>query len=275
MPNWFLFADLQKPDYESFYLPMHVVLKESSTTTKVRAVFDASAKSSSGFSLNDTLLVGPTVHSSLVDVLLRFRHHRYALTTDVSKMYRAIKLTQSDRDYHRFVWRRNRTESLMDYRMTRLTFGVSASSFASEHGSKAECHGFRPPIPLSNLKVYEAFYVDDGLTGADSITEAIHLQKQLQELFHKGGFVLRKWNSNEPEVLNHLPAELKESQSVQTIAEDHYTKTLGIEWNSVTDNFRITVAELDHRDVVTKRMLISDISKTFDILGWFSQQLSK
>ena len=89
-------ADLQKPDYESFYLPMHVVLKESSTTTKVSAVFDASAKSSSGFSLNDTLLVGPTVHSSLVDVLLRFRHHHYALTTDVSKMYRAIKLTRSD-----------------------------------------------------------------------------------------------------------------------------------------------------------------------------------
>ena len=108
-------ADLQKPDYESFYLPMHVVLKELSTTTKVHAVFDTSAKSSLGFFLNDNLLVGPTVHSSLVDVLLGFRHHRYTLTTDVSKMYRAIKLTQSDRDYHRFVWRRNRTESLMDY----------------------------------------------------------------------------------------------------------------------------------------------------------------
>ena len=78
-------ADLQKPDYELFYLPMHVVLKESSTTSKVRTAFHASAKSSSGFSLNDTLLDGPTVHSSLVDVLLRFRHHRYVLTTDVPR----------------------------------------------------------------------------------------------------------------------------------------------------------------------------------------------
>ena len=57
-------------------LPMHAVRKESSTTTKVRAVFDASAASSSGVSLNDLLMVGPTVHSSLTDVLIRFRLHR-------------------------------------------------------------------------------------------------------------------------------------------------------------------------------------------------------
>ncbi len=235
--------DMQKPDNETLYLPMHVVVKESSTTTKIRAVFDASAKSSTGFSLNDTLLVGPTLHSSLVDVLLRFRHHRYALTTDVSKMYRAIKLTPRDRDYHRFGWRRNHTEPLMEYRMTRLTFGVSASSFAANMAVKQNALDFALQYPIATQKVHEAFYVDDGLTGADTIPEAIDLQGQLQESFFKGGFTLRKWNSNKSVILDHLPTELKESQSIQTIAEDdQYTKTLGIEWNSVADNFRITVA---------------------------------
>jgi len=99
-------VDLGKPPSETFYLPMHAVRKEHSTTTKVRVVFDASAKSSSGISLNDTLLVGPTIHPSLTDVLLRFRSHRIALTADVSKMYRAIELAPSDRDLHRFVWRK-------------------------------------------------------------------------------------------------------------------------------------------------------------------------
>ena len=80
-------TDLHKPTEQVFYLPMHAVRKESSTTTKIRAVFDASAKSSSGVSLNDTLLVGPTVHPPLIDVLIRFRLHRVALTADVSKMY--------------------------------------------------------------------------------------------------------------------------------------------------------------------------------------------
>ena len=93
--------ELKKPTSEVFYLPMHAVYKESSSTTKVRAVFDASASSSSGISLNDKLLVGPTVHSSIVDVLIRFRLHRIALTTDVSRMYRMILLEESDKDLHR------------------------------------------------------------------------------------------------------------------------------------------------------------------------------
>ena len=102
---------------------MHTVRKEDSTTTKLRVVFDASAKSSTGVSLNDCLLVRPTVHPSLVDVLLHFRTRRVALTTDVSKMYRAIELTPSDKDLYRFVWRNDHQANLLDYRMTHVTFG--------------------------------------------------------------------------------------------------------------------------------------------------------
>ena len=58
-------------------------------------MFHTSVKSSSGVSLKDLILVGPSVHPSLTDVLLRFRL-RVALTTDVSLMYPAIELTESD-----------------------------------------------------------------------------------------------------------------------------------------------------------------------------------
>lgn len=112
-------ADLEKSPRHVFYLPMHAVRKESSTTTKVRAVFDASANSSTGISLNDTLMVGPMVHPSLIDVLLRFWRHRIALITDVSRMYRAVELTDTDKDLHRFVWRNSPDETLLDYRMMR------------------------------------------------------------------------------------------------------------------------------------------------------------
>ena len=71
-------ADLNKPESEVYYLLIHVVRKEASSTTRVRAVFDASARSSPWFALNDIFLVGPTIHPSLIDIHLRFRSHRVA-----------------------------------------------------------------------------------------------------------------------------------------------------------------------------------------------------
>ena len=238
---------------------MHAVRKESSTTTKVRAVFDASAKSSSGISLNDMLLVGPTVHSSLVDVLLRFRMHRVALTTDVSRMYRAVLLAPSDRDLHRFGWRSSPSRNLQDYRMTRLTFGVSASSFAANMSVKQNSLDFAMECPLAAKTVEESFYVDDGLMGADSLEGAIKLQEELQDLFGRGGFLLRKWNSNNLDVLQHIPPELRDSKPTQDISDSgRYTKALGIEWNVESDCLRLTVAGFCPLEDVTKRALVSD-----------------
>ena len=170
--------DLEKSTPEVFYLPMHAVYKASSTTTKVRAVFDGSATSSTGVSLNDTLLVGPTVHASLTDVLLRFRLYRIALTTDVSQMYRCVLLDEVDKDLHRFVWRNDPSQPLIDFRMTRLTFGIAASSFAANMAMKQNAIDLGAEFPLADKMVNEAFYVDDGLAGADSVDEAVNLQKQ-------------------------------------------------------------------------------------------------
>ena len=269
-------ADLNKPPENVFYLPMHAVRKESSTTTKIRAVFDASAKSSTGTSLNDTLLVGPTIHPPLVDVLLRFRLHRVALTADVSRMYRAVMLTESDRDFHRFVWRQNPNEPLQDYRMTRVTFGVSASSFAANMSVKQNALNFTLQYPLAAKIVEDSFYVDDTLTGADSIKEAVERQTQLQGLFSQAGFLLRKWNSSESSVLQHIPPDLLDSNSTYIVSDpEEYTKTLGLEWNTSMDHFRLTVADFPPLEKVTKRLLVSDIAKTFDVLGWFAPTLVK
>ena len=271
-------ADLQKPPKEVFYLPMHAVRKEHSTTTKVRAVFDASAKSSTGISLNDTLLVGPTVHPPLLDVLLKFRTHRVALTTDVSKMYRAVNLALSDRDLHRFVWRKSHNDPLVDYRMTRVTFGVSASSFAANMAVQQNALDFAMEYPQAAKVVAESFYVDDGLTGADSEQEAIELQKQLQTLFSQGGFLLRKWNSSESNILKHLPSDLKDCPSDRMLPQSgEYSKTLGIEWNTNMDHFRLTIVDstplTDNGS--TKRALVSDIAKMYDVFGWFSPSTIK
>ena len=94
-------------------------------------------------------MVGPTVHPTLIDVLLRFRVHRVAITADISKMYRAVQLTPSDQDYHRFVWRSDCSRPLIDYRMTRITFGVSASSFAANMSVKQNAADYKIHYPLA------------------------------------------------------------------------------------------------------------------------------
>ena len=98
-----------------------------------------------------------------------------------------------------------------------------------------------------------SFYVDDALTGADSVDEAIALQQQFQELFKHAGFTLRKWNSSNPSVLQHIPDELKDTQ-VQCSLPDYceYTKTLGVEWNTVVDHFRLAFSVSLQINNVTK-----------------------
>lgn len=106
--------------------------------------------------------------------------------------------------------------------------------------------------PQAARVVERFFHVDDGLTGDDSIEKAIQLKKQLQELLFWGGFLLQKWNSSEAAVLQHITPELRDSQSLHAIPDpDEYNKTLGIQWNSSLDHFRLTVAEFPETEILT------------------------
>ncbi|XP_055527031.1 uncharacterized protein LOC129719664 [Wyeomyia smithii] len=97
-----------------YYMPHHCVLRPGSSSTKLRVVFDASAKSSSGKSLNDLLMIGPSVQDSLFDIVLRFRFYRYAFTADVQKMYRMILVDERDTSFQRILWRDDKTKKLKE-----------------------------------------------------------------------------------------------------------------------------------------------------------------
>ncbi len=191
--------------------------------------------------------------------------HRIALIADVSRMYRAIELISEDKDLHRFVWRSSPEEVLKDYRMTRITFGVSASSFIANMCVKKNASDYALEFPLASQAVKDSF---DGLTGADTIEMATQLQQQLQKLFDKSCF----GNG----ILQDIAPELLAQQPLHTLTEstlterDEYTKTLGIEWDARLDQFRLIVAKLSHQMVLTKRILTSDIAKIFDVLGWIA-----
>ena len=227
-----------QPPINSFYLPMHAVFKDSSSSTKLRVVFDGSAASTSGLSLNQALLVGPTIQATLSNTLLKFRCYPIALNADISKMYREVKLATEDKDLHRFVWREEPSDAIKDFRMTRVTFGVSASPFLAVRTLQqtAEDHG--EGYPKATQHITSSFYVDDFLGGADTKEEAITLFHQLRNILQKGGFQLRKWRSSSSEVLQHIPKDLLETDPLKlstSLNHQTHSKALGLLWDSTHD----------------------------------------
>ena len=86
------------------YLPHHAVVRRDKSTTKVRVVYDASAKSANGPSLNDCLLKGPKFNQLIFDLLVRFRSYQIALTADLEKVFLMVMVEESDRNVLRFLW---------------------------------------------------------------------------------------------------------------------------------------------------------------------------
>ncbi|XP_071874189.1 uncharacterized protein [Bombus fervidus] len=186
-----------------YYLPHHGVIKDSNTSTKLRIVFDGSAPSTTGVSLNDTLYTGPKLHEDLFNILLRFRPHQYVLTGDVEKMYRQFLVRPEDRTYQKILWRNSNGE-VETYQINTVTFGLSAAPYLAIRCLKqlADDEGHRFPRASSVLQ--RDFYVDDALTGADTICEALSIRTELIELLQLAGLKIRKWASNNQELLNGL-----------------------------------------------------------------------
>ena len=78
------------------YLPHHAIVRSDKDTTKLRIVYDASAKTDSNPSLNDCLLVGPKFNQKIIDILMRFRSYQIALTADIEKAFLMISVEEGD-----------------------------------------------------------------------------------------------------------------------------------------------------------------------------------
>lgn len=99
------------------------MFRESTTTTKLRVVFDASAKTASGVSLNDTLMVGANLQDNIIDIILRFRLSAIAIAADLQKTYQQILVNREDRDFQRILWRFSPNDSIEEFRLNTVTYG--------------------------------------------------------------------------------------------------------------------------------------------------------
>eukprot|EP00112_Aurelia_sp_Birch-Aquarium-sp1_P000095 Seg1007.4 transcript_id=Seg1007.4/GoldUCD/mRNA.D3Y31 product="hypothetical protein" protein_id=Seg1007.4/GoldUCD/D3Y31 len=124
----------EQPDGQRIsYLPHHGVIRKEAETTKLRIVYDASAKQRKyDKSLNDCLHIGPPLQPMLYDILLRFRMFPVAILGDVEKAFLQIEVNKEDRDAMRFLWVKDIHQELpeiCELRSTRVIFGSGPSPF--------------------------------------------------------------------------------------------------------------------------------------------------
>lgn len=248
-----------------YYLPHHGVLKESRTTTKLRVVFNASAGTTSGLSLNDVLKVGPILQNDLFAIVIKFRKHNVVMVADIQKMYRQVMVDPRDREYQKILWRENPSETLKCYRLNTVTYGTAPASFLAVRSLQQAASDYEGLYPQAADIIQNDFYMDDLLTGAQSLEDAVRLKCEITKILNAACFPLQKWRSNENSFFNNTEPENHDTYFISD-SDTNNIKTLGLIWNPTDDSFRYSL-QIDYSRPITKRTMLSAISKLFDPLG--------
>lgn len=265
-----IFEDGYDDNSDTCYLPHHAVLKEASTSTRLRVVFDESCKTDSGVSLNDILLKGPVLQDDLLFILTRFRTHNYVLSADITKMYRQFWVTNEHLRFQRILWREDSSEPIKIFQLNTITYGTVPASFLATRCLVKLAETVRNTKPDVYAAIVRDFYMDDFLGGAETLEAAIQLRDGLIEVLRAAGLELRKWTSNKIDLISDLPKNSNDNKTITILEIDSLvTKILGLFWNSSTDALQYKIHEMHSEDInqITKREMLGRIACLFDPLG--------
>ena len=260
----------EKQPESKWYLPHFTILKPNKATTKIRIVFDASARYE-GTSLNDMIYSGPKLQRELFDVLLRFRCHPVAVVCDIAEMYLRIQIPEADRAYHRFLWRRcNQDKDPEEYEFNQVVFGITSSPFQAQFVIQKHAQLHKSEYPMASETALKSTYMDDSMDSVQDVQKGIQLYHELAALWNKAGMHARKWLSNSPEVLSVIPEEDRASEIDLDNGELPTVKTLGILWRAKEDIFSFHSSPPEDSQIITKRSFLRTIATLFDPLGFLA-----
>ena len=189
----------EESNERKFYIPHKPVIKKSAETTKVRVVFDASAKETDDApSLNDLLETGPALQNLLWDILIRNRFKPVALSADLRQAFLQVRIRESDRDVLQFHWIDEQDPSkVVVYRFTRAPFGLNQSPFLLGGTLGQHLTSLEGEYPEVVAEIKESLYVDDVLSGGSTVEQVQTLKSSAVAIFDRADFTLHKWHSTE------------------------------------------------------------------------------
>ena len=148
--------------------------------------------------MNECLYKGPQLTPLVFDILLRFRAQVIALTADIEKAFHQISVDNDDRDYLRFLWLDNifsDQPTITRNRFARVIFGVTSSPFCLNSTIRKHVNQYSDDPEFVN-KALKSFFVDDFISGGESVEKAFELFIKLRNRFKERHFNLRKWKTN-------------------------------------------------------------------------------
>ncbi|XP_028160091.1 uncharacterized protein LOC114352628 isoform X3 [Ostrinia furnacalis] len=233
-----------------YFLPHHGVFRESSTTTKLRVVFDASCATTSDKSLNDLQFIGPRLQNDIFSILLRFRQYYWVASADVEKMFRQTLIHEDQRNLQLILWRESSSDPIDVYRLNTVTYGTASAPYLSMRCLQQvaqECDDEK----ISRI-IKEDFYVDDLITGCDDPAELINICEKISQILRQYCYPLRKWTFNCDVTSTNSSKEL-------AIGEHTQTKTLGLGWHNKNDllHFTSELGKNCDNTQLTKRKMLS------------------
>lgn len=183
-----------EPVGREFYIPHKPVIRESAESTKLRIVFDASAKANEKSpSLNDCLETGSALQNLLWDVLVRNRLKPIALAGDLKQAFLQVRIRRENRDALRFHWLKNKATSEVEVlRFTRALFGLVQSPFLLGGTLQQHVESQREKYPKEVEEILQSLYVDDVITGGKTVPEVRTLKETAVAVFGEAQFELHK-----------------------------------------------------------------------------------
>ncbi|XP_062714275.1 uncharacterized protein LOC134291033 [Aedes albopictus] len=264
--------------HRTWYLPLGVVTNPRKPG-KVRIIWDAAAKAS-GVSLNDVLLKGPDLLTSLPGVLCRFRQREVAIAGDIREMYHQLKIRKEDCQAQRFLYRSDPSQKPDVFVMDVATFGSTCSPCSANFVKNKNALEWKEEYPEASAAVIENHYVDDYLDSRDTEQDLAILASDVRQIQAEAGFELRNWRSNSRKVLQSLGEDsaipMKEFNADK---ESQVERVLGMAWLPAEDVFVYYVKLPDDTErsgsckVITKRSILRFVMSVFDPLGLISNLL--
>ena len=151
-----------------------------------------------------------------------------------------------------------------------MTYGLACSHFLAIRTLLKLAEDYGKTYPIAAEAVRSEMYSDNVLSGAHSFVEALQKQDELIQLFKQGHLNLRKWTSNNAEVLSYLPSNILAADSITLFASETSVPILGLDWQPNTDYFSFYIEDAPLDLTFTKRSVLSRIVRIFDPTGWLA-----